>query len=299
MSKPPAYIGKYELIRRLGHGGMGTVYLGRHPELGRLDAIKVLRDPLFDEELLERFLREARAAANLRHENIITVYDVGQHDHQPYMAMEYVDGTSLAEIIRDRQPLALGARLSYIEQICSGLHYAHNEGIVHRDIKPANLMVDRHGVIRILDFGIARIEGSGMTRDGAMMGTLSYMSPEQMLGKMVGSRSDIFAVGAVAYELLAYQQAFGRTLGDGRQHRMPDDDPRPLSELCPGLPDGLAPIVMRAMAKLPEDRFADLDEIRTAIREIRRNLDPELEQTIVTPPRGKVPGGKTSPTPSW
>jgi serine/threonine-protein kinase len=118
---------------------MGTVYLARDPDLDRLVAIKVLRDPLFDQELLERFFREARAAAKLRHENLITIYDVGQHDHQPFMAMEYVDGTTLASVIAERQPLPLAEKLSYIEQICSGLHHAHCEGIIHRDVKPANL----------------------------------------------------------------------------------------------------------------------------------------------------------------
>ena len=294
MPRPPIQIRKYEIVRRLGHGGMGTVYLARDPDLDRLLAIKVLRDPLFDEELLQRFLREARAAANLRHDNIITVYEVGQHEHQPFMAMEYVDGTSLADVIRSRPSLTLGDKLSYIDQICSGLHYAHGEGLVHRDIKPANLMVDRHGVIRILDFGIARIQGSGMTRDGAMIGTLNYMSPEQMLGRPVDYRSDIFAVGAVAYELLAYQQAFGGTLDDGLLHRLPHEDPPSLDELCPGLPSELVRIVMRALAKRPEDRFANLEEARVAVREIRRNLDPEIERTILAPRHRNLPGAQSS-----
>jgi serine/threonine protein kinase len=146
---------------------MGTVYLARDPDLDRLVAIKVLRDPLLDEELLERFFREARAAAKLRHENLITIYDVGQHDHQPFMAMEYIDGTTLAGVIAERQPLPLAEKLSYIEQICAGLHCAHREGIIHRDVKPANLMLDRHRVIRILDLGIARIEGfSFVSKEG-------------------------------------------------------------------------------------------------------------------------------------
>jgi serine/threonine-protein kinase len=282
LAKVPAQIDKYELVRRLGHGGMGTVYLGRDPDLDRLVAIKVLRDPLFDEELLQRFLREARAAANLRHENIITVYDVGQHDHQPFMAMEYVEGLSLGELIRGQQPLTLGDKLSYIEQICSGLAFAHAKGIVHRDIKPANLMIDRRNMIRILDFGIARVEGSGMTSDGALIGTLNYMSPEQMLGRTVDHRSDIFAVGTVAYELLAYQQAFPGTLEDGLLNRLPLQDPQPLAELCPGLPDGLEAIISKALAKQPDQRFADLDQTRAAIRDIRRHIDPQLQLDPIT-----------------
>ena len=297
MATPPARIDKYELIRRLGHGGMGTVYLARDPDLDRLVAIKVLRDPLFDEELLERFFREARAAAKLRHANLITIYDVGQHDHQPFMAMEYVDGTTLAAVIAERQPLPLVEKLSYIEQICSGLHYAHCEGIIHRDVKPANLMLDRHRVTRILDFGIARIEGSGMTQEGAMLGTLSYMAPEQMLGRSVDFRSDIFAVGAVAYELLAYQKAFN--LEAELRPRLPGDAPSPLSQCCAGLPPGLDEIVMRALASRPEDRFADLEEARAAFRDLRHRIDPELQLETMPPrSRARAPGGTGALTPS-
>ncbi len=299
MARLPAHIGKYEVIRLLGRGGMGTVYLGRDADLDRAIAIKVLRDPLFDEELLQRFFREARAAANLRHENIITVYDVGHHDRQPFMAMEYVDGRSLGQIITARELLPLGLRLSYVEQICAGLHHAHREGIVHRDIKPPNLMVDRRDVIRIVDFGIARTEGSGMTMDGAMIGTLNYMSPEQMLGRPVDFRSDIFAVGAVAYELLSYQQAFRGTLDDGLLQRLPHEDPPPLSALCPGLPAELERLVMRALAKRPEDRFADLEDLRVAVREVRRDVDPGLQlESLAAPTLPRRPGAKPTPTPA-
>lgn len=300
VANQPAKIDKYELIRRLGRGGMGTVYLARDPVLDRLVAIKLLRDPLSDEELLQRFLREARAAARLRHDNIITVYDVGQHDQQPFMAMEYVDGTSLAEVIAARQPLALGEKLSYLEQLCAGLHHAHVQGLVHRDVKPANVMVDGRGVIRILDFGIARVQGSDMTRDGDLMGTLSYMSPEQMLGRAVDYRTDIFAVGAVAYELLAYQQALGGAAVNGVPDRRPHENIPPLTELCPGLPADLEPLVMQAMAKDPEQRFTNLEQVRAAIREIRRSIDPGLHLEPIVPtgypptivaPRSSARGG--------
>jgi serine/threonine-protein kinase len=295
----PEQIGKYEVIRLLGRGGMGTVYLARDPKLDRPVAIKVLRDPLFDEELLQRFLREARAAANLRHDNIITIYDVGEHDRQPFMAMEYVDGRTLSDVIRAREPLPLGQRLSYLEQVCAGLHHAHNEGIVHRDIKPANLMLDRRDIIRIVDFGIARTAGSGMTMDGALIGTLSYMSPEQMLGRQVDFRSDIFAVGAVAYELLSYQQAFPGSLEDGLLQRLPVENPRSLMELCPGLPEGLERIVLRALAKRPDDRFADLEDFRIALREARRRADPGLQlEPLVAPTLPRHPGAKPTPTPA-
>jgi len=291
----PLKFDKYEVIRRLGRGGMGAVYLARDPDLDCLVAIKVLRDA--DEELLERFLREARAAASLHHENLITVNYFGQHEHQPFMVMEYVDGKSFKEIIEARQPLTLAEKLFYMEQVCAGLYHAHSAGIVHRDIKPANLMVDRHGTVRIVDFGIARVEGSGMTVDGAMIGTLDYMSPEQLLGLPVDYRSDIFAVGAVAYELLSYQRVFSRTLNDTLLPRLSQEhpDPVPLAELCSNMPAGLESIVMRALAKRPEDRFANLEEARVVIREVRRAVNPQLElEPVVTRVIGRAPSTKDS-----
>ena len=288
MATSPPQIGKYLIVRRLGHGGMGTVYLGRDPNLDRQVAIKVLREALADEELLQRFLREARATANLRHENLVTIYEVDQHDHQPFIAMEYVNGTTLAEVIRRRQQLPLAQKCSFVEQICAGLHHAHRVGIVHRDIKPANVMVDPQGIIRILDFGIARVANSAMTSDGAMLGTLNYMSPEQMLGRPVDFRSDIFSVGAVAYELLCYHQAFPGSLDDGLLQRLPQADPARLAELCPELPGELEQIVVRALAKHPHDRFADLDEMRIAIGRARNSVDPNLQvATVVIPARNR------------
>jgi len=299
VARLPERIGKYEIVRVLGKGGMGTVYLGRDADLDRPVAIKVLRNSLSDEEVLQRFLREARAAANLRHENIITIYEVGQHDRQPFMAMEYVDGPSLGQVITGREPLPLGRRLSYIEQVCAGLHHAHHEGIVHRDIKPPNLMVDRGDVIRIVDFGIARVEGSGMTMDGTMIGSLNYMSPEQMLGRPVDLRSDIFAVGAVAYELLCYQQAFPGSLDDGLLHRLPSEAPPALSSLCPGLPPEIERLVMRALAKRPDDRFGDLEQMRVALREVRRGIDTDHHlESLVAPTLVRPSDSRPTPSPT-
>jgi serine/threonine protein kinase len=297
VARLPERIGKYEIVRVLGKGGMGTVYLGRDADLDRAVAIKVLRNSVSDDELLQRFLREARAAANLRHENIITIYEVGEHDRQPFMAMEYVDGPSLGQVITGREPLPLGRRLSYIEQVCAGLHHAHREGIVHRDIKPPNLMVDRGDLIRIVDFGIARVEGSGMTLDGTLIGSLNYMSPEQMLGRPVDLRSDIFAVGAVAYELLSYQQAFPGTLDDGLLHRLPSEPPPALSSLCPGLPPEIERLVMRALAKRPDDRFSDLDQMRVALREVRRGVDPDQQlESLSTPTLVRPSDARSTPS---
>ena len=290
MASIPSRIGNFEVLSQLGSGGMGTVYLGRDPELGRQVAIKVIREEVRDQEVLDRFFREARAAAALRHPNIITVYASGQHDHQPYMAMEYVDGESLADIIRSRRTLPLSDKISYLEQICAGLHFAHRAGIVHRDVKPANIMVDREGVVRILDFGIARIEGSAMTQDGSLMGSPNYMSPEQMLGRPVDHRSDIFSVGTVAYELLCYQQAFKGGLNDGLLQRLPNEDPPALAQLYPGLPPTLEQVVTRALQKTPEKRFQDLEEMRSAIVGGHASPQPEDDRTVVIRrPGARVP----------
>src|SRR5262245_21247022 len=277
---------------------MGTVYLGRDPNLDRQVAVKVLREALADDELLQRFLREARATANLRHENLVTIYEVDQHDHQPFIAMEYVDGTTLAEVIKRRQELPLAQKCSLVEQICAGLHHAHRAGIVRRDIKPANVMIDAQGVIRILDFGIARVANSAMTSDGTMLGTLNYMSPEQMLGRPVDFRSDIFSIGAVAYELLSYHQAFPGSLDDGLLQRLPQADPVRLAELCPELPGELEQIVLRALAKHPQDRFTDLDEMRLAIGRARNSVDPNLQVATVVIPSANRSKPSTRPASS-
>lgn len=293
MATLPTKIGQFEVLRQIGSGGMGAVYLGRDPELDRQVAIKVIREEVHDQEVLDRFFREARAAAALRHPNIITIYASGQHEHQPYMVMEFVDGESLADIIKKRQSLSLSQKLTYLEQICSGLSFAHRAGIVHRDIKPANVMIDRDGIVRILDFGIARIEGSAMTQDGALMGSLNYMSPEQMLGRTIDHRSDIFSVGSLAYELVCYQQAFKGGLNDGLLQRLPYQDPPPLHEAAPDLPYAVEEIIMRALQKAPENRFKDLAEMRNALLAVQQAPPPPLaaleeEHTIVIP-RGAVP----------
>ena len=292
----PARIGNFEIIRQINSGGMGSVYLGRDPELDRQVAIKVIREEVHDQEVLDRFFREARAAGALRHPNIITIYASGQQDHQPYIAMEFVDGESLADIIKERRNVALSDKLSYLEQICAGLHFAHKAGVVHRDVKPANVMVDREGVVRILDFGIVRIEGSAMTQDGAMIGSLNYMSPEQMLGRPVDLRSDVFSVGSVAYELLCYQQAFKGGLNDGLLHRLPHEEPPALAALYPGLPPALDQVVMRALEKAPERRFQSLVEMRNAILDVQAGPQPEEARTVrIGRPGAPPPPSATAP----
>jgi tetratricopeptide (TPR) repeat protein len=263
----PTIIGPYEVIRPLGKGGMGAVYLARDPAIDRLVAIKLLREGLDSAELRERFTREARSAGRLRHPNIVTIFHVGEHDAQPFIVMEYIPGDTLGEIIKRQLPLTIARKLKIIEDLCRGLAYAHKAGIVHRDIKPANILVDSEGVVKILDFGIARIGEQGITRMGMMMGTPNYMSPEQINPGTADHRSDVFAVGLVFYELLAYVRAFpGEDFAV--LHNILHTEPQPIEKFCPGIDQEVAAVLQRALAKQPEARYQDLAAMRADLGRI-------------------------------
>ena len=287
---PPSHIGKYEVQRRLGAGGMGSLYLARDPGLERLVAIKVLKDEYQDDqELRERFIREARSVARLRHENIIIVFDIGEADGLPFMAMEYIAGETLAQILRRTPTLPLLKRLLMVEELCAGLAHAHGAGIIHRDIKPANLMINAEGVLKILDFGIARLADSGMTQGGMMLGTVNYMSPEQVAGPVVDHRSDIFATGAVLYELISLEQAFPGRIDSGVLNRILNEGPTPIEQRVPGIDRDLAAIVHRALQRDPDDRYRNAFEMGRDVARVRRRLaethrppDPSLTQNITT-----------------
>lgn len=274
----PQVVGRYTIRGRIGHGGMGMLYLAWDPKLEREVALKVLREGVDSSEMLERFSREARSAASLRHPHIVTIFDVGDHEGQPYISMEYVTGQTLGELIRTSQAMSVSRKIELLEELCSGLGYAHRQGIIHRDIKPANLMVDSEGILKILDFGIARVSESMMTQSGVLIGTLNYMSPEQVAGEPVDPRSDIFAVGAVGYELFTYRQAFPGNLQSGILHKIMHVEPEPLKTLCPWLDDEVIQIVQRALAKQPEARYQDLKAMRTDLHRARQNLDERVAE---------------------
>lgn len=257
----PSSIGRYSVIGQIGRGGMGVLYLARDPAIDRIVAIKVAR--VQKEELRERFRREARATGRLNHRNIVTIFDVAEHDGEPYMAMEYVPGRTLDEIVRKNTPLPLLRRLRMLHDLCDGLSYAHGQGIVHRDIKPANLIVrDDTGALTIVDFGIARLDAAGGTTTGATtIGTPHYMSPEQIEGGPVDHRCDIFAVGLIFYELLSYRRAFAGDSPATVLYRIVHEQPPPLAELAPHLDADLLAIVERALAKRPGDRYSDLKSL--------------------------------------
>ncbi|HMF94331.1 MAG TPA: protein kinase [Vicinamibacterales bacterium] len=274
MNVPPT-IGRYEVLRLLASGGMGTIFLGRDPAIDRLVAIKLLREGFDDPELRERFLHEAQSGGRLRHINIVTIFDVGEHDHHPFIAMEYVEGETLADLIKRRAPISLNRKIQLMSELSAGLQYAHQAGVIHRDIKPKNVMVDGDGVVKILDFGIARMTDSGasLTRPGSLMGTLSYMAPEQMMGVPdVDARADIFSAGAVFYELLTWHQAFPGGLDSGVLHKVINAIRPSMLDIDPTLDAELVAIVDKCLAKAPDDRYPDMAAVRNDLATVQRRV---------------------------
>jgi protein kinase-like protein len=288
VSTPPSVIQRYRIIKQIGQGGMGALYLAADPALDRLTAIKLLKED--NEELRQRFAREARSAARLSHINIVTIYDVGEHDGQPFIAMEYVEGKTLADIIRQRPAIALRQKLDWMCELCDGLHHAHSSQIIHRDIKPANIMISTAGRVKILDFGIARFGESSITQVGVLVGTINYMAPEQLMGQDVDTRTDIFAVGAVCYELLTYKQAFPGAIESGLLHRILSSQPDAIEQTCPGIDPELVRIVGRAMAKSSAARYSDLSTLRRDLDRVRQRTASAsaAEGTVINSPMAET-----------
>jgi tetratricopeptide (TPR) repeat protein/predicted Ser/Thr protein kinase len=268
----PTIVGRYEIVQAIGHGGMGNLYLARDPRIGnRRVVIKLLREAADSPEVRERFAREAEAAGGLHHANIVTIFDVGEFHTEPFIAMEYIEGETLTEIIRRRAKLSVTRKIQLMEELCAGLHFAHRAGVVHRDIKPANVMVDQEGVLKILDFGIARLGGSQMTRTGIVIGTLNYMAPEQMSGQHADARADMFSAGAVFYELLTYRQAF-----PGQPpaifHTIMTATHEPIGAVAPDIDPAVAAVVERCLACERNDRYPDMAAVRRELSVIRQRI---------------------------
>jgi tetratricopeptide (TPR) repeat protein len=271
----PARIGRYRIVARVGRGGMGVVYSGVDESLGRTVALKVLiADLESDEETRARFYREAQAAASLRHPNIITVYDAGDDQGRSYIAMELLHGAPLAAYLKRPEAAPLERKLDLMIQLCEGLAVAHAEGIVHRDLKPSNLHVETDGLLKILDFGVARLADSSMTAAGTMLGTPDYMSPEQARGTQVDTRSDIFSAGAVFYYLLSGRKPFPGPDLPAVFHQLQHEDPEPLT----GVPPALAAVVAHAMAKNPADRPARVEQLLASLVRFRREYQSETRR---------------------
>jgi eukaryotic-like serine/threonine-protein kinase len=270
--------GRYRIIRKLGSGGMANVYLAEDQELGRRVAIKILDDRhAADDQFIERFRREAKNAAGLSHPNIVSIYDRGEAEGTYYIAMEYLSGRSLKELIVSRGPTPIKIAIEYTRQMLAAVGFAHRHGIVHRDIKPHNVVVDADGRLKVTDFGIARSGSSQMTEVGSIIGTAQYLSPEQARGAPVDQRSDVYSVGIVLYEMLTGKVPFtGDTpLEIAMKHL--SEVPVPPSEVREDVPDDLDLIVLRSLAKDPEDRYQTAEEMDADLARVARGLSVSTE----------------------
>ncbi|HEX9186791.1 MAG TPA: serine/threonine-protein kinase, partial [Vicinamibacteria bacterium] len=259
--------GRYRIVEKLGQGAMGEVFRAVDPVLERSVAIKIITAKLSgDEKARDRFLREAKAAARLNHPNIITVHEFSEEKGVAYMAMELLEGRDLRQILERGEIPSLEDRLAVMEQVLDGLAYAHANGVVHRDLKPGNVHVQPSGRVKIVDFGLAqRVED--VAASGPIMGTPYYMAPEQAQGEKTTSRSDVFSAGAMFYELLGQKRPFAGATIPAVLFAVVHRDPPPLADLVPDLPEGVAGVVMRALQKSPDARWADGTEMREALRE--------------------------------
>jgi serine/threonine-protein kinase len=277
---------------------MGVVFKCHDNVLDRLVALKQLNADLDeDPHLRKRFIQEARAAARLNHRNIITIYALHESDAGSAMVMELLDGVDLAKLLKGPEVLPLEVKLNIMAQVCDGLDYAHRWGIIHRDIKPANLYVSPDGVVKILDFGIARVAASRMTSSGGLIGTPDYMSPEQAAGREIDARSDLFAVGAVLYELLAGEKPFKADSITALLMKIVHEPHVPLRERAHDLPDGASELVERLLAKDPNDRPASAREVHDALLAIS-TAHPVLAGSTVAILAGAVTGRISTPGPT-
>jgi serine/threonine protein kinase len=264
----PRRIASYTLLEPIGHGGMAVVYRARQESLDRTVAVKVLSDNLAaSTEFMERFRREARTAANLRHPNVITVHDFGQDERGvPYLVLEYIEGPTLADLMDaglddSRVP-------GLLDQIAAGLDYAHARGVIHRDIKPGNVLITEDGRAVLADFGLAwLLEGAHLTLTGGVIGTPEYMSPEQAAGEPIDHRSDVYALGVVLYEMLVGERPFVAETPIGVLLKHLQDPAPPLLDARPDLPPAVGQVVDRSLLKDPAQRYASAGELARAFRE--------------------------------
>ena len=269
---------RYRLERRLGVGGMATVQLAFDTRLERYVAVKLLAEHLAeDSSFVSRFRREALAAARLVHPNIVQVFDFGLDDAtaRNYIVMEFVDGESCAEILRDHGPLAPREAVNVLTQACRGLDYAHRNGVVHRDVKPGNLLRSRDNAVKLADFGIAKAaEQSDITKVGSVLGTAAYLSPEQARGEPAGPASDLYALGVVSYQLLAGRLPYEAASLTDLARLQETGPPARLDELMPEVPPALAEAIMVALHRDPERRYADAGDMEQALSDALQGRGP-------------------------
>ena len=294
---------RYQVIKRLGAGAFGTVYKARDKILGRMVAIKTIRlEGLAAsggaglEELMDRFKREAMVSAQLKHPNIVTIYDIGDSDGVSYIAMEFIDGVGLDRVIAGGGRLPVDRAAALAAQVADALDFAHKHNVVHRDIKPANIMVEAGDRVKVTDFGIAKVTDSAehLTATGSLLGTPSYMSPEQARGSAIDGRSDLFAVGAIVYEMVAGKKAFRGDSITGLIFKIITEEPPPLREQDPEIPEELVRIVARALTKDPAGRYQAGRELADDLLALARpGSTPTLRQSEMATAPGYVPGPTT------
>ena len=275
-----AKAGRYDLREELGRGAMGVVYHGFDPTIGRDVAVKTLRlteagTGLSHDELIGRFQTEARAAGLLTHPNIVVIYDAGEEDGLFYITMEFVEGRSLQSLIDAQQSFPVSRVMKLMEQVCSALDFAHQHNVVHRDIKPANLMLTADDVVKITDFGTAKILQFGTAQTAHVMGTPSYMSPEQVKGKPVDGRSDIFSLGVILYELTTGEKPFPGQNITTVIYKIINEEPIPPRSLDSAIHPGLSAVITRALAKDPAARYQSCHELLTALKGYHEMAGPD------------------------
>src|SRR6266481_988407 len=250
-------IGRYEILNELGRGAMGLVYKAKDPTIGRIVAIKTMRIDLHGteaEDLLRRFRNEAQAVGLLNLPIIVTIYDAGEQDNVFYIAMEFIEGTTLHQLMSQRRVLGTEDVIRLSRQICAGLDYAHSNGIIHRDVKPANIMITANGTVKIMDFGIAK-SGGQVTNTGQVLGTPNYMAPEQVKGRPLDGRSDLFSLGVILYEMLTGEKPFVGQNVTTIIYKIVNENPITPRDLDATIHPGLSAIAVKALAKSPDERY--------------------------------------------
>jgi len=287
VAQTPEAIGKYRVTRPLGRGAMGMVYEGFDPVIERRVAIKtILAEYLEAAEMQEastRFKREAQAGGRLQHPGIVAVYEYGEDKDMAYIVMEYVEGRELKSILRDGPPLELIDTFEIMKQLLAALDYSHRQGVVHRDVKPANVMVAAGNKVKVMDFGIARLESSSLTQVGTVVGTPTHMSPEQLTGMQADGRADLWSAGVILYEMLTGVNPFLAETPATVMHKVLQLQPEPPSKAKPGVPPGFDAVLARALAKKADQRFQSALEFAAAILQVMR-FRPGTATTSATRP---------------
>lgn len=291
-------IGRYEILEEIGRGAMGVVFKGRDPLIGRAVAVKTITSGVAESgDLLDRFYREARAAGGLQHPNIVTIYELAESGGAPFIAMEYLEGESLEKLIARKQALPLASKVGYVVQAARALDHAHRHGVIHRDVKPANIVLTRDGVVKVVDFGIARLADTSKTQTGTLLGTLAYMSPERVRGEQADARGDIWALGVVLYELLAYQRPFAGENHAALLMSILQNEPPSIRQFLPQCPAALERVILKALHKDETQRYASMEALLKSLENAARACGSSIEESP-SKSAPQIPGAESNAQPA-